>query len=709
VFSADGEETSVQGRGPRALLALTLLALAGQSRAADPEPWIAAIEEVQQGAGVPIIVGVAGEGALKRAKKLARQVDPQLVFLRVLVGQESQAQAALQLQMTHFGYRCGLILQADTAEPQPKVLGDCRAFVPAMDAESAPPELPIVEPAPEETEQVQPEAVQEPESPSDSQPPLPPTETGAQAAAGIAGLEEQDVVRRGRAWLPLGGAATMGYNFAFLGRVLKADEQLFWTSLGAQGGGALGFWAGRRWVEDGGSAAFLSSAAVVGTASGSLLGCAVDDDACWAGGLAGQAAGFGLGTLLMRRRPRSQNDTAEALILSASLSLTAGMGYTMVSGMEWFWHPLTWTPTYGSYSEEPAMVATGLGMAGGWALGQVVAPHVDVSGGDIGLMSLSGTWAAVVAGQLEGFPTTGYFAGAGLGTLLGYGLATPLELGGDVVFGGYVGLTSGSLAGLGAAAVVADVRQMSAWSRWALIRASVAAAGTVGMGLGGYVAWLNPVPIRANDVALGAVAAGWAGWQTVGWQTVAGRPASTRGLNTLIPAVVGSAVALTSPRIDVNGERSLGAASLGLWGAYLGAAGADLADTGAGLPAALVLSNIGLGAGALIMSPAVDASPRVVGTATAFGAAGAVTAALLADLSTYGDPVLVASLAGGAAGAMGGGLLGTVLERKDPEGDKRFLLPKPHLELPGTWTLMPATVTDGEITALGAGLRVTGW
>jgi len=84
VFSANPEETPVRVREPRTLLYLALLNLAGKRMAADVESRTRAIEEVQRGAGEPIIVVVAGEGALKHARKPAREVDPKLVFLRVL-------------------------------------------------------------------------------------------------------------------------------------------------------------------------------------------------------------------------------------------------------------------------------------------------------------------------------------------------------------------------------------------------------------------------------------------------------------------------------------------------------------------------------------------------------------------------------------------------------------------------------------------------
>ena len=129
----------MESRGRRGLLALALalLCAVGESRAAAVDRATAgAIEEVQQRAGVPIIVGVMGEHALKRAKGLTRELDTNQVFLRVL-GLLPQPLLALETQMLHFGYYCGLLLQTDAPTPQLQLTGDCQAHAPAPGAEQA--------------------------------------------------------------------------------------------------------------------------------------------------------------------------------------------------------------------------------------------------------------------------------------------------------------------------------------------------------------------------------------------------------------------------------------------------------------------------------------------------------------------------------------------------------------------------------------------
>ena len=102
------------------------------------------------------------------------------------------------------------------------------------------------------------------------------------------------------------------------------------------------------------------------------------------------------------------------------------------------------------------------------------------------------------------------------------------------------------MAGLGAGWMAGEQLRLGWWKSWNLIRGSIAVGGTAGMGLGAYLAWRNPASISVDDVVLGGVSAGWAGWRTMGWWTHAGQSASIRGLSALIPAAVGSVAVLTS-------------------------------------------------------------------------------------------------------------------------------------------------------------------
>ncbi len=508
-----------------------------------------------------------------------------------------------------------------------------------------------------------------------------------------------EVAQRGTGWLIVGGAGALGYGLASVGYFGQADLEALGAVTGGAAGGSLGFVAGRRWPIEAGDAAFLSSSGLFGTASGVALGCAINDDTgCWAGGLLGEVAGFGLGYGFMERHPGTQVDTVEAMVVSAASTIAAGTGISYAS----------------DWDEDATLVATGLGLAGGLAVGHIVAPQVQLTGSDIGHMTLGGVFGGFTGGLALGEDSDGVTVpmGVGLGVLAGYGLANPMEMGGDAVFTGYAGLGYGSMVGLGAGLVVGEFIELDYDTGSSLLKGAVWAGGTAGLATGSYLAWKNPNGIRANDVVFTGLGTGWAIWQTTGWWSYADGPDATVGLNALVPAAVGSAAALASPKIDIGVGDTLSATSLGLWGTYLGVAGSVLADADGEqtLATTLVTSDIGLGAGILLMSPLVDASPVVVGMADAGGVVGATTGAVIVALLTpEADPIIVASLVGAGVGAVGGGLAGRAIERGGKKGQARLLLPKPRLRLPGEWSLAPTTVTDGEIVAYGAGLQVTGW
>jgi hypothetical protein len=537
---------------------------------------------------------------------------------------------------------------------------------------------------------------------------------------------EGEVARRGTGWLMVGGAGALGYSLASVGYFGQADLEVLGAITGGAAGGSLGYVAGRRWPIEAGDAAFLSSTGLVGTSSGVLLGCAAGDDgACWVGGLLGEVAGFGTGALLMDRHPGTQGDTVEALVVSGATGLATGTGTSwlversMVPRQSQYGDDLeaydrAWSEVDWGKVTRSTQIATGLGLAGGLAAGHYIAPRVELSGSDIGHMTLSGVWGGFSGGLLAADESEGrsLFAGVGAGTLLGYGLANPMELGGDAVFTGYAGLGYGSMVGLGASMVADNWIDLSQDTGEGLTKGVVWVTGTAGMGLGSYQAWKNPNGIRFNDVVFTGLATSWATWQTTGWWNYADQPQETLGMNFLVPAAIGSAAAIGSPHIDIGVGDTLSATSLGLWGTYLGLAGSALADADGDetLLATLVVSDIGLGAGVLLMSPLVDASPVVVGLADAGGVAGATMGAVIVALATGDqDPILVASMIGAGAGALGGGLAGRAIERSDRQRHARLLLPKPRLRLPGDWAIAPTTVTDGEIVGYGAGLQVTGW
>ncbi|MFH1469454.1 MAG: HEAT repeat domain-containing protein [Pseudomonadota bacterium] len=245
---------------------------------------------------------------------------------------------------------------------------------------------------------------------------------------------EGEVSQRGTGWLMVGGAGGLGYGLASVGYYGQADLEPLGGVTGALAGGSLGFVAGRHWPIEAGEAAFLSMSGVIGTTSGLLVGCGVGgDSACWNGGLLGEAAGFGLGAALKGRRTRRQGETVEALVLSGATGLAAGTGFNYGVARARRDQEDGWDD-----AAHAAQISTGLGLAGGFAAGQLLAPRVDLSGSDIGMMTLGATWGGFAGGLLLGVDSDGetVATGLGLGALTAYGLANPMELGGDAVFTG---------------------------------------------------------------------------------------------------------------------------------------------------------------------------------------------------------------------------------------------------------------------------------
>jgi hypothetical protein len=517
---------------------------------------------------------------------------------------------------------------------------------------------------------------------------------------------EGQVSQRGTGWLMVGGAGGLGYGLASVGYYGQADLEGLGAATGALAGGSLGFVAGRYWPIEAGEAAFLSMSGLIGTTGGLLVGCGVGEDtACWNGGLLGEAAGFGLGFALKGRRTRRQGETVEALVLSAATGLAAGTGVNYGIARAYRTEEDGW-----ERAAHGGQIATGLGLVGGFAAGEALAPHVDLTGSDIGMMTLGSVWGGEIGGLVLGGDSHGETVptGAGLGALTAYGLATPMELGGDAVFTGYVGLGYGSMVGLGGGLLLGEVIDVPGDTGKSLLKTAVGVGGTAGMGLGSFLAHRNPAGIRGNDVVFTVLTTGWATWQAAGWVEYADNE-HVLGLIPLVPAAVGTASAIASPKIDIGVGDTLAATSLGCWGVYLGAVGGTLADTQEPLLPTLIASDVGLGAGVALLSPLVDASPVVVGMADAGGVVGATTGAVVAALVTgQRDPILVASLVGAGAGALGGGIAGVALDRRERR-HARLLLPHPRLDLPGTWSFSPAAVSDGRETVPGAVLQVTDW
>ncbi len=513
---------------------------------------------------------------------------------------------------------------------------------------------------------------------------------------------QDEVTRRGTGWLMVGGAGALGYSLGAVGHFGQADLEPLGVATGVLAGGTLGLVTSKRLAIEVDDAAFLTASGLYGTTGGILVGCAVDwDDGCWIGGLLGGLAGYGRGALFMDEDPGTQVDAWEAMVLASSLGLTAGMGAASV-----------YVSTTGGDPERGISLSWGLGLLLGIGAGQAVAPHVDLTGGDIGQMTLGATYGGFAGGLLGGDEIGGFslWTGAGAGTMAAYGLAVPLELGGDAVFCGYAGLGLGSMVGLGTGMLISDLTATELYRAEDAPRFAALIGGSAGLGLAVPLAMRNPNGVRANDVVFTSLVTGWTVWQNTGWGYQLETDEKWMGMNFLVPAAVGSAAALASPAVDITVGKTLAASSLGLWGAYGGAVAADLAGSSDALAWSLVASDVGLGAGVLLLSPWLGTSPLVVGLADAGGVIGATSGGMIVALVT-GDrePILAATLVGAGLGALGGSLAGMAAERKQGERSRALLLPKPRLNLPGHWSLTPATVSDGDSAGPGLALQVRDW
>jgi hypothetical protein len=492
----------------------------------------------------------------------------------------------------------------------------------------------------------------------------------------------------GSVWLSAGGAWGLGYTLYATGSLGRANLAPLGAGSGGLAGGTAGFLAGRAWPIEAGDAAFITTNGVAGTIGGALIFRSLDEtgdsrNTALVGGLFGEAAGYGLGVALREAHPGTGKDAVEASLIAGTSALALSSTASRVPG------------------GDPDL-AGGIGLVGGMAVGHALAPTVDLGPGDPGLIVLSTTYGAAVGG-LTPVEDTGslLLAGAAGGALVGYGLAGAVDPPGDVLVGGTLGMGYGAAAGLGVGLLVQEAAPD------ADPRIPTLVGATVGLGAGTYVTWRDPAPMELSDGVVMGLATSWAAWQAAGWGAVAGRDGPARGVVLIVPAAAGGAAAFATPKMDVPITSSLAATSLGLWGGYVAGVGAQLTEQDP-LLWSLIGSDVGLGVGAVAMSPVLNTPPLAVGLADAGGVIGGSAAALGANFVTDDQEVVLGASQVGAgigftAGALAGGTLaGTTRDVAD------IGLPR----LPdGTSVLVaPAVFVDEEDELCwGARVGVTGW
>ncbi len=472
----------------------------------------------------------------------------------------------------------------------------------------------------------------------------------------------------GSFWLAAGGGWGLGYTLYATGRFGQTDLGPLGAGSGALAGATTAYLVGRAWPMEAGDAAFVSTNGIAFGLGGHFLGrgLAPLDPERWSliGGLAGETAGFGTGFLLRRAHRGTTHDGFEAAALSGTLALTLSSLVVERRGI--------------TGGEGAVDLAAGIGFVAGDVIGQLAAPHVKLSTADGVMITLAASYgftAGLLAprGGADRWPLP--FAGAGAGALAAYALAAPVELEPDVVGGAALGVALGAGLGWGGGLLLDPDDSTELPEIGTLVGA------TGGVLVGGVLASRNKNPPEWSDGVAIVVATGFAGAQTAGWVQVrrdAGRPVSNAPL-LLVPSVVGAVAAVSTSHLDIPATSSFAAVSLGLVGGYVAGVTNELAVPGdrgdrRWLPSALVGSGVGLGVGAVVMSPRVNVPVLVVGLADAGGVLGGSAAALGASFaSSNGDVILGTSLAGATVGFAGGALLGTSLAGKTR--DVAFLVP----------------------------------
>lgn len=501
---------------------------------------------------------------------------------------------------------------------------------------------------------------------------------------------EGQVASDGRLWLAAGGAWGMGFAMGAAGHYGQTNlASLGWVT-GGVGGATAGWLYGRAWPMEAGDAAYLTTSGVLGTTSGMLLGAAFDQgsgDAVYGGGLGGMVVGYGASAITRVPHRGTAGDSLEATGVAglASVAAVSATAVGVANGPR------------ATHQVDGPLLAAGLGLAGGSVVGHLVAPHVDLSGHDAGLVGLGSLWGGAVgtlvpigSAERNALPATGLAVGG----LLGYGLAAPLDVPWDQQIAAGAGLAYGGAFGAGLGLLLDPNAEHQVPQGTAL------GLGTAGMVGGAVLARLDPEPVDDRDVVFVGLVTGWSTWQAVGWAVAVQSTADQAGWFVLAPAALGATAALASPEVDVPVPEGIAATSLGLWGAYVGGVAAELAEADP-LVWSLVGSDVGLAGGSVLLSPMIGAPPVVIGVADAGGVLIGSTAALGTAFATDDpDAILTASLIGAGAGLTGGALVGVAWKR----GGTRDMARAP-VRLPGRWLIRP----DLGVDRSGIAVEVHGW
>lgn len=478
----------------------------------------------------------------------------------------------------------------------------------------------------------------------------------------------------GTPWIAAASAWSLGYAMAAAGQLGRAELTPLGAVTGATAGGTAGYLFGRAWPMEAGGASRLASCTALGTTGAFLVGrgSSDDPDVPWLTGLGDTAAGYGT-CWALRRRPGRVGDAFEATAMS--LVTGVGAGAVALGG-----------------GGDPSLPA-GIGVLAGAVLGHAVAPHVRIEPEGVAVIGGAAAVGAAVGGLAQGpSPEAPWIAASAAGGAWAGAALVATGLPPDTLLGSSVGGAYGGALGSGLA--------LSLDADRGLVTGLGLGAGAAGVLVGGALAAADPEPVDDRDAVLVGLATGWAAWQVAGWSAVGGRALTGRRLGPVLalPALVGSVTTVVARDVDVGVPQALAATSLGLWGGWLGGTGAELAGVQP-LPAALVVSNVGLLGGVLLQSPEVGVPALVVGLADAGGVLGGAVGAISGGLVGDDDDVRLGSLIGAGVGLAGGATIGAAWARSGTTRDVAWRPPQVR------WTVAPVATEHG----FGAGVQAVGW
>ena len=493
--------------------------------------------------------------------------------------------------------------------------------------------------------------------------------------------------RQGRGWSAVAGAWLGGSALMVTALAVESDLTGAAAVAGTAGGAVGGWLTGDHLELTAKQGALIATSGATGSVAGLLIMDALfpasPSTSKSAGALAAECVGLGLGAGLSRTYTGLPEDIVEAQLLGAFSALAAG---TVTA------HIQTNRPDYTRTADTSGELVAGAALVGGLLVGHQVAPQVDLERGDRLLMALATGYGALAGGTVplgsrERYGLT--WTGLGLGGLVGYGVASHVNVYPSTLALGGGGLLLGGLGGL-SASMLADLPSDQ-------VRLATLGGGTLGM-VGG-LAWGHRRPRlpSSDDMVLSSVATGWAAWQAIGWVQYTGTQATAGPLMVLGPTAVGLATITAAPLWSVPPSHTLAVAATGTLGAYAGLALSRGLEPDEPILLPLVLSDAGLLASAALLAPPFRVQPATLGSAAVGGALGSTLAIIGTSTATSSTRKLMLASSIGLGAGMAGGVVGHHFWRQRSPKERALLLPRPSLPPPMVgWHLSPTSLWDGE-------------